>query len=286
MANNPVGSEWVVAMGRGFPFIFKFGSKFVLEVLPSVAATVIGGYLLAQLNFSRMSEPAAPPAQAAQAVSAPADPAEAPTVREERATMREVLRARRERAEAPAQVRAKVESLPLPAAPDSIDPKDARPAKEGAGRATVAAVPPAAPARRDVELPRARPETATAPVYVPAPPAAAASTSEPTPLSRPAAVASASEPTPLSRPAAGASEPTPLSPVTVNARNPVPVVPERRGPVHAVFSAFSVVVGQAVNVTGETVNWVIDLPGKAISAGERLIGTNPPPPRPFSNADG
>ena len=252
-------------MGRGFPFIFKFGSKFVLEVMPSVAATVIGGYLLAQLHFSRASEPApaAQTVQAVQAVPTPADPAEAPTAREERATMREVLRARRERAEAPAQVRAKVESLPLPAAMDSIDPKDARPAKDGAGRATVAAMPPAAPARRDMELPRARPETAAAPAaaapaYVPAAPAAAAS----------------------------ASEPTPLSPVTVNARNPSPVVPERRGPVHAVFSAFSVVVGQAVNVTGETVNWVIDLPGKAITAGERLIGTNPPLPRPFSNADG
>jgi hypothetical protein len=249
MANGAAGSEWVVAMGRGFPFIFKFGSKFVLEVLPSVAATVIGGYLLAQLHFSRASEP--PPAAQAAVTDA-----EAPTVREDRATMREVLRARRENAEAPAQVKAKVESLPLPTAMDSIDAKDVRPAKDGAGRATVAALP--APARRDVDLPRPRPDAVAAPAYVPAPPPGA--------------------PT--------ASQPTQLSSVTVNGRDPVPPVPERRGPVHAVFSAFSVVVGQAVNVTGETVNWVIDLPGKAISAGERLIGTNPPPPRPLSNADG
>ena len=87
------------------------------------------------------------------------------------------------------------------------------------------------------------------------------------------------------------SEPTPLSPVTVTASNPPsvpPPAPARRGPVGTVFSAFSAVVGHAVNATGDTVNWVIDLPGKAISAGERLIGTDPPSPapsRPFSNAD-
>jgi hypothetical protein len=235
-------------MGRSFPFVFKFGSKFVLEVLPSVAATVIGGYLLAQLHFNRVSEP--PPAQAAIAT------AEAPTAGEERATMREVLRARRENAEAPAQVRAKVESVPLPAAMEPIDLKDARPAKDGASRATVAAVPP----RRDVELPRPRPDAAAAAAYVPAPPPGAASASEPASIPPPA-MASASNPVP-------------------------PALEQRRGPVHAVFSAFSMVVGQAVNVTGETVNWVIDLPGRAISAGERLIGPNPPPARPPSNADG
>jgi hypothetical protein len=59
-----------------------------------------------------------------------------------------------------------------------------------------------------------------------------------------------------------------------------------RGPVGAVFSTLSSIVGHAANATGDTVNWVIDLPGKAISAGGRVIGVNPPPPppqsRPFS----
>jgi hypothetical protein len=50
-----------------------------------------------------------------------------------------------------------------------------------------------------------------------------------------------------------------------------------------VLSSISVIVGQAANATGHTVNWVIDLPGKAIEAGGRAIGVSPPPPvRPFS----
>jgi hypothetical protein len=64
---------------------------------------------------------------------------------------------------------------------------------------------------------------------------------------------------------------------------PPPVVD--RGPVGSVLSGISVFVGQAANVTGNTVNWVIDLPGKAIEAGGRVIGVTPPPPppsRPFS----
>src|SRR5258707_1204251 len=148
MANCPSGHIGWCAMPRGFPLIFKFGSKLVVQVLPSIAATVIGGYLLAQLHFNR---PAEPP------------------------------------------------------------------------------------------------------------------------------------------PSAAGTEPTQLSPVTVTAANPAgppPVEPQRRGPVRAVFSAFSTVVGQAVTVTGETVNWVIDLPGKAISAGERLISPPPPPNRNFSNENG
>src|SRR5436190_10704702 len=132
------------AMPRGFPLIFKFGSKIVVQVLPSVAATVIGGYLLAQLHFNR---PAEPPVVVQAAVA----PADLPTVREERATMRELLKARRESVETPAQVRTKVEATPLPkaeaapmpAAMDSIDPTDARPAKES--RPNVAALPPVAP---------------------------------------------------------------------------------------------------------------------------------------------
>src|SRR3977135_4105239 len=46
-------------MGR-LPNLLRLGSKLVLEILPSIAATVIGGYLLTQLHFSRT--PQAPPA--------------------------------------------------------------------------------------------------------------------------------------------------------------------------------------------------------------------------------
>jgi hypothetical protein len=51
-----------------------------------------------------------------------------------------------------------------------------------------------------------------------------------------------------------------------------------------VFSSISTFAGTAANATGNTVNWVIELPGKAISAGGRLLGggdsasSNPPSP--------
>jgi hypothetical protein len=41
-----------------------------------------------------------------------------------------------------------------------------------------------------------------------------------------------------------------------------------------VLSGLSSVAGSAANATGNTVNWVIDLPGKAIHAGGKLIGIN------------
>src|SRR5262249_6655783 len=130
-----IRTGWCV-MRRGLPFLFKFGSKFVLEVLPSVAATVIAAYLLAQLHFGRASDP--PPPVVQQAAVTPSEPTEPPTAREERAAMREVLKARRENAEPPAQVQTRVESQPLPAPMDSIDPQDAAPAKD-AVRTAVAA---------------------------------------------------------------------------------------------------------------------------------------------------
>jgi len=66
-----------------------------------------------------------------------------------------------------------------------------------------------------------------------------------------------------------------------------PPEPDHQGPVGTVLSTFSNFVGHAANATGHTVNWVIDLPGKAISAGGQAIGVTPPPPspppaRPFS----
>ena len=97
-------------MGR-FPALVRFGSKLVLEIMPSVAATVIGGYLLTQLHFSHTTEPPAPQPQAV-AAPAPAATPEVPTVREDRAAMREVLKERRENPEQPAVVRPVVAVAP------------------------------------------------------------------------------------------------------------------------------------------------------------------------------
>ena len=56
----------------------------------------------------------------------------------------------------------------------------------------------------------------------------------------------------------------------------------------AVFSTLSSVIGHAANATGNTVNWVIDLPGKAISAGGRVINgpSQPPPPARLGDGEG
>jgi len=260
-------------MGR-LPNLLRLGSKLVLEILPSIAATVIGGYLLTQLHFSRTPE--APPA-AAVAAAVP----ETPTVGEERAAIRDVLKARRENPQAPEVVRPKpatppatasVPASPPPAAAESASPVEPVERTPSRPNLAVAAAPPA---RRDLDVPRPRPEGAAS-VYVPAPPPGVA-VAPAVPAAAPAVTAAASEP-----PA------QPLSPVVVSAPPATAQMappPVERGPVGTVLSGISVLVGQAANVTGHTVNWVIDLPGKAIEAGGRAIGVSPPPPppsRPFS----
>jgi hypothetical protein len=273
-------------MGR-LPTLVKFGSKLVLEILPSVAATVIGGYLLAQIHFARMPAPA--PQQTAVA-PAPSTP-DVPTVREDRAAMREVLKDRRENPEPLAEVRPIVTAAPaatpasapanppapaatpasasaqLPAAMDSISPNEPVEHAAAPNRSTVAAAP--------VVLPRARPDSVLS-VYAPAPPpglpqAPAAGIDSPL---RIAPVAPAAATAPAASVVASPVPPPAAAPVT-------PEPPAQRG---GVFSTISSIVGTAASATGNTVNWVIDLPGKAIEAGGRVIGVNPPPPpnRPFS----
>src|ERR1700704_6036645 len=98
----------------GLPNLLRLGSKLVLEILPSIAATVIGGYLLTQLHFSRTPE--APPAAAVAAWVR--DP---PPGGGTRASTRDVQRARRKNPQAPEVVRRKpVTTASVPAnAPQS-----------------------------------------------------------------------------------------------------------------------------------------------------------------------
>lgn len=294
-----------------------FGTKLIVQIIPSIAATVIGGYLLAQIHLGSSAPPDQPTQQTAPANAANDD---RPTVREDRAAMRQVLRARRENPEPPATVKPKVAAVPAPAplapAMDSIAPNE--PAAHAPARASVAAVP------------RSRPEVAD---YVPAPPpglpsapAVSPLASQPTPITPVAPVARVAPAVPaVAAPNAAPPvvqvapvAPAPAAPVVANATPvappasptlPLPAIapsgpqvvtalpdpatpaqePPPRGPVGAVFSTLSSFVGHAANATGHTVNWVIDLPGKAIQAGGRVIGVDdpappspPPPARPFS----
>jgi hypothetical protein len=139
--------------------------------------------------------------------------------------------------------------------PPDHTPPDRTPAdRTPADRASAAApLPIARPAqarvRPDAPLVTAAP--APAPVNI-APPAAAMGQSAPLPL--------------------GATDPALQPPVTVNSASGAEPDPEPRGFASNVFSSLSALAGTAANATGNTVNWVIDLPGKAISAGGRLLG--------------
>jgi hypothetical protein len=91
------------------------------------------------------------------------------------------------------------------------------------------------------------------------------------------------------------SAPTELRPIDISVPAPRQVETrqveqaEPRGIGAKVFSTVSGIVGSAANATGDTINFVIDLPGRAISAGGRLIGPSapqqpqpqPPANRPF-----
>ena len=285
-------------MGQ-LPKLVSYSSKLVLQILPSVSATVIGGYLLAQIHVGHNSDPPAPqivvtaPPAAQDANAAAHDAAhDVPTVREDRAAMRKLLKERRENPQTPAVVRPIATAQPAPAASqaastpsasmDSIAPNE--PVEHAAAPSrTKPAVATAAPPRRETEA------TEAAADYVPAPPpglpaAPAVAVNAPTPIIPPPAAT-----VPMA-PARAVPPPTPLMPPAMASAAPPPLAPPPpppTGPVGSVFSALSNIVGHAANATGSTVNWVIDLPGKAISAGGRVIGvSSPPPPEPARFSDG
>lgn len=289
------------------PKLVSYSSKLVLQILPSISATVIGGYLLAQIHVGRNSDPPAPqivvtaPPAAPEARDAAHD---VPTVREDRAAMRKVLKERRENPQAPALVRPAAVAQPTPTAKEAASTPsamDSTPPHEpvehaAAPNRTKPAVATAAPPRREADAPaRTHVESAEpAADYVPAPPpglpaAPATAMNAPTPIlppppaaTVPIAPARAAPPPPLMPPAVPPAMASAVPPPAV-----APPPPPPTGPVGTVFSALSSIVGHAANATGSTVNWVIDLPGKAISAGGRVIGvSSPPPPEPARFSDG
>jgi hypothetical protein len=248
----------VDSMGQAQPFLGRFASKFLLMVVPGVAASAVAVFVLYAVHVSRPSEPV-------EWLATLTPQSDGLSTEERRELTRQMLKARRENPQEPAQVR------PTPALRPSTtgiaeDPGTGVDAKARADR-----TPAAAP------VPAARPAVARAPAA-----AAPAATASVTP---PPVVAVA----PAAPPAAG-TEPTNLPPVVVNASPPgvtlpsgaVAPEPPSRGIAATVFSGISTIAGTAANATGNTVNWVIDLPGRAISAGGKLLGgdsaSNAPPP--------
>jgi hypothetical protein len=203
-------------------------------------ASGVAVYLLYAVNVAR------PPEQADQ-VTLGSPQSDGLSTDERRELTRQMLKERRENPQVPAEVRPTPRQLDPAAADGQTGAVRAADAKSHPERATVPSTAAAGPA------PAPRAGAARPALVVPGP-----------------AMAAVGPPAPMPPPAPVASDPTTSPPGAVNA----PPEPERRGFAANMFSSISVFAGTAANATGNTVNWVIDLPGRAISAGGRLLVGN------------
>lgn len=235
----------------------RFPSKFLLMVIPAVIASGVVALVLYAVHVSRTPS-------SSEVLSDLTPQGDGLSAEERRGLTRQMLKARRENPEEPAQVRPMPTSRPVTtgvADDPAVDAPPVAPAVDG--RTAPDRTPAAAP------LPAARPAIARArpePIAVVAAPAVpAAASGAPAPQST-ASTQSPSAPLVTVDPAL-------LPPVTVTAPTAAAEPePQPRGFAANVFSSFSTFAGTAANATGNTVNWVIDLPGKAISAGGKLFG--------------
>jgi hypothetical protein len=267
-------------MKQAVPYFGRFLSKLFLEIVPGALVSVFAAYLLSMLHLG--AEPATP----SQSVTALQN--DGLSADERRELTRQMLKERRENPEEPAEVKP-VPSL-RPAALPSAETADV----SGAIPHDHVAAPPAAAESKPRTEPRSAVATISAPPTTPLPRApaprvkteAAAAPALPPPFASPAApTVTASLPTAAASSGAAppAGAPTPLAQVTVNApanasanapAGDLATGPQQRGIVGNIFSGVSTIAGGAANITGNTVNWVFDLPGKAISAGGKLLTGN------------
>ena len=272
-------------MKQAVPYLGRYLSKFVFEIIPGALVSVLAAYFLSMLHLARGAEPTADPPVLATTQS------DGLSADQRRELTRQMLKERRENPEEPAEVKpipslrptaapAETANLapqvppvaaPQVAAPQAAAPQPAsslargeaaagvRPPRRGGGHAGAGRAA-AAPRRRPTRAARASPECGRS-------------------CCRAAARRHCDRGLAGGGTRRGAGAATPLPPVTVNTTPPDAAVepPPRRSFVGNVFSSFSSIAGGAANVTGNTVNWVIDLPGKAISAGGRLLGAGSAP---------
>jgi hypothetical protein len=258
----------------------RFPSKFLLMIVPGLIASGVVASVLYAVHVSRAPS-------SSELLTDLTPQGDGLSAEERRGLTRQMLKARRENPQEPAEVR------PTPTSrPADIGPAEA-PAVDS--KAAAKAVPDRAPSDRTSD--HAPPDrtfgAAPLPVARPAPPrarpdapviAVPAAPAVPSGAPAPPVAAAQSAPLPLG-PTDPASQPS------VTANPPSGVEPEPRGFAAKVFSSLSNAAGTAANATGNTVNWVIDLPGKAISAGGRLFGGDSPasnqpagPPQPAGTA--
>jgi len=253
-------------MGRAELDYGRLISRFLVTIIPAAMASGIAVYVLYAIHVARAPNPA-------DQLTLTSPLSDGLSTDERRELTRQMLKERRENPQVPAEVR------PTPRPPSNATTVNA----------TTASAPVRAP---DV---KARPErtAATSPV-APLPAAtggAVQPVTAPMPAARPNAAGGRSDPAQVPPAAMGAvapgaappvapgpvppppaADPTTTPPATVNTA-PAGAEPEPRSFAGNVFSSISVFAGTAANATGNTVNWVIDLPGRAISAGGRLLGS-------------
>ena len=276
-------------MKQAVPYFGRFLSKLVLEIIPGALVSVFAAYMLSMLHLG--AEPATTPSQSATAVQNDGLSSD-----ERRELTRQMLKDRRENPEEPAEVKPVPSLRPASLPSETADlPHPSRSRCRAAGlrrdeapcgargkaawRAASAAVatiapPPTTPLPR-TPAPRAKTEAAAAPAL---PPAGARCAGGPD-RHRIAAASWWWRLVPFRRrwlrPRFRRS-PSMLRPVlSPNApAGDLATQPQQRGIVGNIFSGVSTIAGGAANITGNTVNWVIDLPGKAISAGGKLLTGN------------
>jgi hypothetical protein len=273
----------------------RFPSKFLLMIIPGLVASGVAASVLYAVHASRTPS-------SSEFLSDLTPQGDGLSAEERRGLTRQMLKDRRENPQEPAEVRPTPTSRPAdggPAEDTAIGtpavgaPAVGAPAVGAPGVGAPAANPKAladhAPPDRsppDRTPPDRAPATAPLPVARPAPAPARARAEAPV-VATPGAPAAA--PVVITPPAAAQSAPLPNGaadaalqpPVTANPASAAEPEPAPRGFAANVFSSLSTLAGTAANATGNTVNWVIDLPGKAISAGGKLLGgdssaSNPP----------
>jgi len=253
----------------------RFQSKFLLMVVPGLVASGIAAAVLYAIHVARAPE-------STELLTDVAAQGDGLSAEERRELTRQMLKARRENQEEPARVRPTAKPSATGPSTTGVAEDTVIDAKARTDRAPAAAPSPAVP-----PLPAARPPVARVRPESVAPAASAVTTAPPAP----AATASATLPPPAVITPPVASQPSSadaslLPPAGVNINPPLGGESEPpRGLVANVFSSISVLAGSAANATGNSVNWVIDLPGKAISAGGKLLGgdsvaNNPPSAAP------
>ncbi len=243
----------------------RFPSKLLLTVILGSVASGLAASVLYAVHVSHAPS-------SSEFLTDLAPQGDGLSAEERRGLTREMLKARRENPQEPAEVRPTLTARPIDGGPAG-NPADNGKAADPKGTADDGkAADPKGAVKADRTSPdrtapdRAAPDrTAPLPIARPAPPRARAEALT-TPAAPPATAVTSAAPSPAGTPP-GTPDPVVQTPPTASSGTEA-----APGFAANVFSSLSSMAGTAANATGNTVNWVIDLPGKAISAGGRLFG--------------